>query len=178
MTALIWPGVRISPISRCRKGFTYLAALIDIYSRYIVAWEVSVSLEADGYVQMLRRALRYKTPDVINSDQGKQFTFDGWIETLIAFGVKISMNSKGRCADNAHIERFWRSVKHESVYLEPPESMVELRCNLKAYMTFYNEERPHQALDYAKPIELYRGQNVALSTKKKVAKKKKKKGVL
>jgi putative transposase len=137
------------------NGFMYLVALIDVHSRYIVDWELSNTLDAEFCVAMLQRTLRFIKPEIINSDQGCQFTSEGWINMLKANGITISMDGKGRCLDNIYIERFWRSFKYEDFHLNDYQSVPELRKGVKTYMEFYNHRRWHQALDYKTPAEVY-----------------------
>ena len=141
-------------------GFQYLVAIIDLYSRKVMAWRVSNTMTADFCVEALQDALaRHGTPEIFNTDQGSQFTSDDWINELKAAGVKISMDGKGRWIDNVFIERLWRSVKYEDVYLKAYETGGELRRGLSAYFAFYNTERTHQALDYGRPDDVYYGRH-------------------
>jgi putative transposase len=142
---------------RLRQGFVYLVALIDIYSRYVVGWDISISLEADFCVELLALSMRQRKPEIINSDQGCQFTSHNWVKAILLQGVKVSMDGKGRCLDNVYIERFWRSLKQESVYLRPVDNVPELRGIIKDYILFYNERRWHQSLGYCTPASLYLG---------------------
>lgn len=137
------------------RGFLYLMALIDLYSRYIVSWNLSISLEAENCVAMLETALDRSQPEILNSDQGSQFTSDAWIETLKKNGIQISMDGKGRCMDNIFIERFWRSLKQEDIYRNPPGTVPQARQNIQDYMEFYNDRRVHQSLEYRTPAEVY-----------------------
>lgn len=137
------------------RGFLYLVALIDLYSRYIVSWNLSISLEAEFCVAMLEAALDRSQPEILNSDQGCQFTSDIWTETLKKQGIQISMDGKGRCMDNIYIERFWRSLKQEEIYLNPPATVRQARQNIQDYMEFYNYRRFHQSLEYRTPAEMY-----------------------
>lgn len=138
-----------------QRGFVYLVALIDLYSRYIVAWNLSISLEVEFCIAMLEFALADAKPDILNSDQGCQFTSEVWTGLLKKNEIQISMDGKGRCIDNIFIERFWRSLKQEEIYINPPDSVHEARQNLDHYMEFYNHRRVHQSLDYRTPAELY-----------------------
>jgi len=138
-----------------RHGFVYLVALIDVHSRYIVGWNISISLETESCIIALEKALKQATPDILNSDQGCQFTSDAWIQALLQRGIKISMDGKGRCLDNVFIERFWRSLKQEDVYLKAYETVLDARKNIDAYIDFYNHRRPHQSLNYQTPAEVY-----------------------
>jgi putative transposase len=136
-------------------GFMYLAATIDWYSRYVIAWRLSNTLDGSFCLEMLQEALGLGKPEVFNTDQGVQFTASAWTARLEAAGVRISMDGKGRCLDNVFVERLWRSVKYEDVYLNGYEAVPQLQHGLKAYFLFYNEERLHQALDYRSPAAVY-----------------------
>lgn len=137
-------------------GFVYLIALIDIYSRYIVSWGLFTTLEAANCIEVLERGLKQAKPEILNTDQGCQFTHEGWIAMLTANGIQISMDGKGRCIDNIYIERFWRSVKYEEVYLKSYETVPEGREAIGEYIDkLYNTERPHQSLKYKTPAEAY-----------------------
>jgi len=138
-------------------GFMYLAATIDWYSRYVIAWRLSNTLDGAFCQEMLEAALTAGTPEVFNTDQGVQFTAGAWTGRLEAAGVKVSMDGRGRCLDNVFVERLWRSVKHEDVYLRGYESVPELERGLTAYFRFYNQERLHQSLDYRTPAEVHAG---------------------
>ena len=140
---------------RLRRGFLYLAAVMDWHSRYVLSWELSGSLEADFCLQAFQEALRQGTPQIFNTDQGVQFTCEAFTSALEAQGVRISMDDRGRCYDNIFVERLWRTVKYEEVYLRDYADPVEARQSLQAYFRFYNEQRPHQALDYRTPAEVY-----------------------
>ena len=141
---------------RLESGFVYLVALIDLQSRYIVGWTVSTSLDAVFCIETLRQALRqHGTPEIVNMDQGTQFTSDDYLSVLEGAGVRISMDGKGRVFDNILIERFWRTVKYEEVYLKRYESVSEAREAIGEYIRFYNEQRVHQALAYQTPDEVY-----------------------
>lgn len=136
-------------------GFIYLIALIDLYSRYIVSWGLFTTLEAVNCIEVLERGLKRAKPEIINTDQGCQFTDERWIGMLTANGIQISMDGKGRCIDNIYIERFWRSVKYEEVYLKSYETVPEGREEIGKYIAFYDNERPHQSLKYKTPAEVY-----------------------
>lgn len=141
---------------RLRGGFVYLVAIMDWYSRKVLSWVVSASMEGSFCVSALERALRlYPAPEIFNSDQGSQFTSKDFTGTLKAAGVTISMDGKGRCMDNIFIERLWRSVKYEEIYLKDYETVDELRKSLAKYFHFYNQERPHQSFGEATPLEVY-----------------------
>lgn len=138
-----------------RQGFAYLMAILDWHSRYVVTWELSTTLEAEFCVQALHRALRVARPEIMNSDQGSQFTSAAWTQTLQDAGVKISMDGRGRALDNVFIERLWRSVKYEDVYPRDYASVSEARRGLGRYFGFYNKRRLHQALGYCAPASVY-----------------------
>jgi putative transposase len=137
------------------SGFVYLAAAIDWYSRYVLAWRLSNTLDGSFCLDMLEEALGKGRPEVFNTDQGVQFTAAAWAGRLEAAGVRVSMDGKGRCLDNVFVERLWRSVKYEDVYLWRYAGVPELRAGLGQYFPFFNEERPHQALGYRTPAEVY-----------------------
>jgi putative transposase len=140
-----------------RKGYVYLVAIMDWYSRYVVSWEVSNSLEATFCIVALRRAFqRYGYPEIFNSDQGSQYTGEEFQSVLQAPGqVRVSMDGRGRCMDNIFTERLWRSVKYEEVYPKEYENLLQAREGLNQYLTFYNEARLHQALEYKTPAEIF-----------------------
>jgi putative transposase len=138
------------------SGFMYLAATIDWHSRYVVAWRLSNTLDGAFCRDMLDEALAAGTPEVFNTDQGVQFTAGAWTDRLEAAGVAVSMDGRGRCLDNVFVERLWRSVKYEDVFLRGYESVPELERGLRAYFAFYNEARLHQSLGYNTPAEVYR----------------------
>lgn len=142
---------------RLRGGFVYLVAIMDWYSRKVLSWELSSSMESSFCVSALERALRlYPAPEIFNSDQGSQFTSEAFTDVLKEHNVKISMDGKGRCMDNIFVERLWRSVKYEETYLRDYETADELRKSLAKYFHFYNQERPHQTFGEATPLEVYR----------------------
>jgi putative transposase len=142
-----------------RGGFAYLTAVMDWHSRYVLAWEVSVTLEEHFCVSALERALRrHGCPEIFNTDQGSQYTGEAFTGILKAHGVRISMDGKGRAMDNIMVERLWRSVKYEEVYPKEYESVRELVQGLKQYFEFYNHQRPHQSLAARTPAEAYRGE--------------------
>ena len=140
---------------RMPNGFMYLVALIDVYSRYVVGWSLSNTLDTEFCIDALKSGLAGALPEIINSDQGCQFTSEDWIHYLREWDIKISMTGKGRCLDNVYIERFWRSFKREEFYLNEYESVKELRNAISAYIEFYNQKRWHQALDYKTPASVY-----------------------
>lgn len=136
-------------------GFMYLVATLDWYSRLVVAWRLSNSLDGAFCQEMLEAALASGTPEVFNTDQGVQFTSAVWTGRLESAGVAVSMDGRGRCLDNVFVERLWRTVKYEDVYLRGYEAVPELERGLTAYFQFYNEERPHQGLGYRTPAEVH-----------------------
>jgi putative transposase len=138
-------------------GFMYLAATMDWYSRYVLAWRLSNTLEGSFCLDMLEEALSRGKPEVFNTDQGVQFTAEAWTSRLQSAGVAVSMDGRGRCLDNVFVERLWRSVKHEDVYLRGYETVPQLQAGLGRYFPFYNRERLHQSLDYQTPAAVYRG---------------------
>jgi putative transposase len=138
------------------NGFMYLAAIIDWYSRYVLAWRLSNTLDGSFCLELLDEALGQGRPEVFNTDQGVQFTAEAFTSRLLSAGVAVSMDGKGRCLDNIFVERLWRSVKYEEIYLRCHETVPQLSQGLGRYFLFYNEERPHQSLDYRTPGEVYR----------------------
>ena len=133
------------------RGFLYLVAIMDWHSRYVVAWRLSNTLEADFCVDALKEALGQGQPEVFNTDQGSQFTSLEFTQVLQEHGVKISMDGKGRYNDNIFVERRWRTVKYEEVYLKAYANGLEARNGLREYFQFHNHRRPHQALGYRTP---------------------------
>jgi len=142
---------------RLRKGFLYLMAIIDWYSRYVLDWELSITLEADFCIETLSRVLKNKVCEIFNTDQGAQFTSIGFTGLLAANGIKISMDGKGRALDNVFVERLWRSVKYEKMYLQEWDTVREVRQALIEYFRFYNNKRPHQGLGGKTPASVYLG---------------------
>jgi putative transposase len=141
---------------RLARGFAYLAAVIDWYSRKVLAWRLSNTLDSEFCVDCLEQSLRsYGTPEIFNTDQGCQFTSDAFTGVLKLHSVAISMDGRGRALDNIFVERLWRSVKHEDVYLKGYVNMPGLQLGLTEYFEFYNTERPHQSLGNLTPIEAY-----------------------
>ena len=139
-----------------KKGFMYLTAIIDLHSRYVVHWSLSNSMSADWCTEVLNEAIKNNgAPEIFNTDQGSQFTSDIFINTLIDNNIKISMDGKGRALDNIFIERLWRSVKYENVYLNVYENGLSLWEGLEKYFQFYNHVRIHQSLDYQTPKQRY-----------------------
>ena len=147
---------------RLWQGFVYLVAIMDWYSRYVLAWEVSVSLDSSFCVSALDKALQQGQPEIFNSDQGSQFASAAFTERLLQDRIQISMDGRGRALDNIFVERLWRSVKYEEVYLKDYQSVIEAIQGLRAYFEFYNGERLHQSLNYQTPAAVYRqGQMMA-----------------
>jgi putative transposase len=140
---------------RMYRGWLYLVAVMDWFSRYVLAWEVSVTLETDFCVSALRQALSFGKPDIFNTDQGSQFTSIDFTKVLLDAGIQISMDGKGRVFDNIFSERLWRTVKVEEVYLRDYQTVAEARYSLGRYFEFYNDQRLHQVLGYRTPAEVY-----------------------
>jgi putative transposase len=140
-----------------KNGFLYLTAIIDIYSRYIVGWGISNTLAAETSLSVLKQAIKeHGKPEIINSDQGSQFTCEDWVEYLKTEDIKISMDGKGRAIDNIFIERFWRSLKYDHVYLNPANDGLELYNGLKEYFRYYNYDLHHQGIGRRIPATLYK----------------------
>jgi putative transposase len=133
----------------------YLVAIIDWYSRYVLAWQLSISLEADFCIEALKNALTRAKCDIFNTDQGSQFTSQAWIDILKAYHISISMDGRGRYLDNIFVERLWRSVKQECIYLHEFTSVAEVKKALTKYFEYYNHQRLHQSLDYRTPADVY-----------------------
>jgi putative transposase len=142
---------------RLVRGFMYLAATIDWYSRYVIAWRLSNTLDGAFCLDMLEEALSKGRPEVFNTDQGVQFTAQAWTSRLEAATVQVSRDGRGRWVDNVFVERLWRTVKYEDIYLRCYEAVPELHGGLRQYFAFYNEERPHQGLANRTPAQVYRG---------------------
>lgn len=138
------------------QGFVYLVAVMDVYSRYILSWRLSNSLSLSFCMEALEEALELGIPDIFNTDQGAQFTSDEWIYTLINWGIMPSMTGVGRCLDNIHVERFWRTLKYEDVYLYVYANLQEARQRIGKFIEFYNHKRPHQSLGYKVPGEVFK----------------------
>jgi len=139
-------------------GFAYLVAIIDWYSRRVLAWRLSNTFDSAFCVEALHDALeRYGRPEIFNTDQGSQFTAEDFTSVLRERGIAISMDGKGRYIDNIFIERLWRSLKYEEVYLHPYDTVSEARAGIGRYLLFFNEERPHTALGYRTPASFYDG---------------------
>jgi putative transposase len=144
-------------------GFMYLAAIIDWFSRYVLAWRLSNTLDGSFCLEMLEEALSQGRPEVFNTDQGVQFTAAAWTGRLEAAGVQVSMDGKGRCLDNVFVERLWRSVKYEDIYLWRYENVPQLQQGLGRYFPYYNVERQHQSLDYRTPAAVYRSSKAGVA---------------
>lgn len=139
---------------RVGKGFMYLTGIIDVYSRKVLSYRISNSLSVTSCIDALEDAVsKYGKPKIINSDQGSQYTSDAWVMKVKELDIKISMTGKGRCNDNAHIERFWRTLKYEWLKLRCIPTVAHLRRELKNFMVWYNTKRPHQAICYQTPDE-------------------------
>lgn len=150
----VW-GTDITYIRACKTWF-YLVAILDWYSRYVVAWKLSPSMQADFCVDCLDEALKVSQPEIHNSDQGSQFTSEVYLSTLKQYpDIQISMDGRGRCFDNIFTERLWRSVKYEEVYLREYTSWDEAENSLARYFDKYNNKRLHQSLNYQTPAEVY-----------------------
>jgi putative transposase len=139
-----------------RHGFMYLTAVIDWYSRYVLSWRLSNTLEVNFCLEALEEALQRGRPEIFNTDQGSQFASREYTGRLEAAGVAVSRDGRGRALDNVFVERLWRSVKYEDIYIKDYNLVSELESGLTAYFRFYDEERPHQSLDYRTPGEVYR----------------------
>jgi putative transposase len=141
------------------KGFVYLVAVMDWFSRRVLSWRLSITMETDFCVDALREAMaRHRRPEIFNTDQGVQFTSAAFLDELSNQGVRISMDGKGRFLDNIFIERLWRSLKYEEVYIKAYGSVAEARQGIRAWFGFYNGKRPHQALDYRTPRAVHEGE--------------------
>jgi putative transposase len=151
----VW-GIDITYI-RLHASWMYLVAVLDLFSRYVISWELEQSLELPFVLSATQRALAQATPEIWNSDQGSHFTSPQYTDLLLAAHVQISMDGRGRALDNIFVERLWRSVKYEEVYIHDYTSPREARQHLTRYFEFYDHERPHQALDYRTPADVYFG---------------------
>lgn len=154
----VW-GTDITYI-RMHKGFVYLSAILDWYSRYIVAWQMSTSLDTDFCIETAKQALEIAIPDFINSDQGVQYTSIDWINLWQATTAKISMDGRKRFVDNIFTERLWRTIKYQEVYLKDYQSVKEAIDELGKYIVFYNTVRPHRSLNYKTPAEVFFGKSL------------------
>lgn len=140
---------------RMRQGFVYLMAIIDWYSRYVLNWALSTTLEADFCIMALNEVLETKQCEIFNTDQGSQFTTHRFTQPLLDKGIKVSMDGRGRALDNIFVERLWRSVKYENIYLNDYQTVNQVYQGLEDYFEFYNHNRLHQSLDYQTPAEVY-----------------------
>lgn len=137
------------------KGFMYLVAVIDWHSRYVLSWELSNTMDTTFCIDALEKALEVSTPTIFNTDQGVQFTSLSFTKVLLDKDIKISMDGRGRALDNIFVERLWRTVKYENIYMNEYQTVPELRSGLKRYFKFYNQERLHQSLSYQTPSEVH-----------------------
>lgn len=142
---------------RLSTGFVYLCAVIDWHSRYVLGWSLSTSLDADFCIECVQKLLNVGCCEIFNTDQGVQFTTPRFTQMLLDKNIKISMDGRGRALDNIFVERLWRTVKYEYVYLQEIDSVQQARVGLKQFFDFYNHERLHQSLDYKTPAEVYFG---------------------
>ena len=149
----VW-GVDITYI-RLQHGFVYLVAVMDWHSRYVLAWDISTTMDIAFCTRALENALKISNPEIFNSDQGSQFTSNDFTGILEREGIRISMDGRGRAYDNIFVERLWRSVKYEEVYLHQYLTVPEARKSLNKYFMFYNTERIHESLGYKTPYEIY-----------------------
>ena len=149
-------GIDITYI-RLLNGWMYLVAVLDVFSRYVLSWELDQTLEMPFVLKAVDHALAQATPQIWNSDQGSHFTSPQYLDRLTATGVQISMDGKGRALDNIFVERLWRTVKYEDVYLQDYATPREARQGIGRYFQFYDHERPHQSLDYLTPAQVYYG---------------------
>jgi putative transposase len=140
---------------RMARGFLYLVAIMDWFSRYVLAWRTSITLETAFCLEALEQAFERAQPEIFNNDQGSQFTSTAFTGRLQAARVRISWDGRGRALDNIFVGRLWRSVKYEEVYLKDYQSVSEAERGLNAYFHFYNQERLHQALEYKTPVQVY-----------------------
>jgi putative transposase len=154
---------------KLKHGFCYLVAIIDWYSRYVISWELSNTMDIDFCLRMQERAYALATPEIFNSNQGSHFTSPKSIALPLSLGVLISVDGKGRCLDNIFIERLWRKVKQEDIYIRCYDSVAECRAGLTKYFDKYNNYRPHQSLDYQTPAEVYFGKDKNIALKEPVS---------
>lgn len=138
-------------------GFMYLTAIIDVYSRSIMAWGLHNTLDKENSIEVLRMAVEaHGAPEIVNSDQGSQYTSGLWLSTCEELGIKVSMDGRGRCKDNIWIERFWRTIKTEYVYINPEDNVPRLREGIRSYVDYYNNRRSHQGIGHQIPMERYK----------------------
>ncbi len=145
------------------RGFMYLVVIMDWYSRYVLSWGLSNTLDSDFCVDSLEVASSKANPEIFNTDQGSQFTSEAFTGMLLEHDIQISMDGKGRYLDNIFVERLWRSVKYEEVYLKAYERVGEAKAGLSAYLDFYNDERPHQSLEYRTPRQVFEDGQLTLN---------------
>jgi putative transposase len=144
-----------------KNGFMYLCAIIDWHSKYLLSWQLSNTMSVSFCIDCLEEAVQsYGIPEIINTDQGSQFTSDSFIEKVLGYNIRLSMDGKGRATDNVCIERFWRSIKYEKIYLHGYDNNIELFLGITEYVNFYNNRRKHQSLDYQTPSCVYTGSEV------------------
>ena len=147
-----------------QKGFMYLVAIIDLHSRYVLNWSVSNTMDTQWCKETLEEAIKdHGKPEIINTDQGSQFTSEVFTNLVLSNDIKLSMDGKGRAIDNVFIERLWRSVKYESIYLNPPNSGIDLYQQLNTYFYFYNNQRRHQGIDNQIPAKRYLNKNLKVA---------------
>jgi putative transposase len=154
----VW-GTDISYI-RMKEGWIYIVAVIDWYSRYVVSYELSTTLEIDFCIKAIREAYKIEKAEILNSDQGSQFTSEQFLSIPMGNDTEISMDSTGRALDNIFTERFWRTLKYEDIYIKDYETVAEAKRGINDYMYFYNNERSHSSLEYQTPAEVYFGTNI------------------
>lgn len=147
-----WGYITYIPMNR---GYMYLVAIIDWFSRYVLSWELSNTQDIEFCLKALSDAISQAKPEIFNSDQGSQFTSEKFTGILKDKGIKISMDGRGRALDNIFVERLWRTVKYENVYLNDYQSVSDLRRGLKDYFDFYNQKRLHQSLSYLTPAQVH-----------------------
>jgi len=140
-----------------RRGFLYLVAVMDWFSRYVLSWRLSNTLEANFCIEAVEEALLLGNPEIFNTDQGTQFTSNRFVDVIIGRNIALSMDGRGRAIDNVFIERLWRSLKYEEVYPNDYQDGMDAYNGLRKYLEFYNKNRPHQALGYQTPAEIYVG---------------------
>ena len=144
------------------QGFMYLVAIIDWFSRFVIAWQLSNTLDGAFCLEALQRALQFGQPEIFNTDQGAQFTAHGFTNELETAGIRVSMDGRGRFLDNIFVERLWRTVKYEDIYIKEYATVLALFTGLKDYFHLYNNERPHQSLDYRVPADIHFAVNVPI----------------
>ena len=149
------------------SGYMYLTAIIDVYSRKILSWELSNTQSKDFCIKCFKKAVElYGAPEILNTDQGSQYTSAEYIETVLTTGALLSMDGKGRCLDNVWIERFWKTIKHNYLFIYEHQNIIELYYGIKFFISYYNTERGHSSLEYLTPDETYKTSNLVF---KKIA---------